>query len=56
MARNEYKKVTFEDKFFRDFVCVKFNHPKIWAWMKKQNRKKYRRILKKDLTKQLNMI
>ena len=53
---NEYKKATVEDKFFRHFVCLKVNHNELWAYLKRKNRRDYRKFLKKDLTKQLDMI
>lgn len=51
---NEYKKATFEDKFWRRWVCCKKNHNEVWAWMKKRTRKNYRLYLKKNLTKEIN--
>ena len=45
---NPHKKMTFEDRFLRDFVCSKENHPEGWAWWKKKNRKDFRRKWKKE--------
>ena len=45
---NPHKKLTFEDKFDRKFVCWVKNNPKAWNWFKRQNRKKFRRIMKKE--------
>lgn len=48
MKSNEHKKLTFEDRFDRKFACWVKNNPKAWAWFKRQNRRKYRRM-KKDM-------
>lgn len=53
---NEYKKATFEDKFWRNFTCCKKNHNKVWSWFKRKNRKNYRIFLKKDLTKEIKEV
>lgn len=47
MKGNEHKKLTFEDKFDRKYACWVKNNPKAWAWFKRENRKKYRKILKR---------
>lgn len=44
--RNEYKKLTFEDKFARKYYC---NSWRFSSDMKKRNRKEYRRKLKVEL-------
>lgn len=46
MKNNIHKKLTHEDKFERRFACWVKNRPKVWRWYKRQNRKKYRRIMK----------
>lgn len=53
--RNEYKKITLEDKFFRELVAVAQNHREVWTKEKRRNRKKYRLFLKKTLTKETNL-
>ena len=50
---SEYKKATFEDKFFRHWSTRKQNHNEIWADMKKRNRKLYRLIMKRELKEEL---
>lgn len=47
MKGNEHKKLTYEDKFSRHFACWVKNNRKAWMWFKKQNRRKYRRMLKR---------
>lgn len=51
---NPQKKMTFEDKFYRKFVCGKENHPGGWHKDKIRNRKKFRRLMKKELEKELD--
>lgn len=51
---NEYKKVTFEDKFWRDFACCKANHNEVWAYWKRKTRRDYRRYTKAALLKEIN--
>lgn len=46
MKSNIHKKLTFEDRFDRRYACWVKNNPKAWKRFKRQNRKKYRRILK----------
>lgn len=48
--RSENKKRTYEDKFARHFYCNSYR----FTWkMKRENNKKMRRILKKDIDKKL---
>lgn len=47
--RTVYKKMTFEDKFARDFYC---NSHRFVSDMKRRNRKEFRRKLKQDTEKQ----
>lgn len=46
---NIHKKATYEDKFDRKYACWVQNNPKAWAWYKRNNRKKFRRIQKRCL-------
>lgn len=48
---NEHKKRTFEDKFDRKYACWVKNNPKAWSWFKRQNRKRYRKIVNGDIRK-----
>lgn len=48
MKGNPQKKFTFEDRFDRKFACWVKNNPKAWHWFKRQNRKKFRRIMKQE--------
>lgn len=50
MKGNPHKKLTFEDKFDRKFACWVQNNHKAWTWYKRQNRKKFRRIMKQEAT------
>lgn len=52
---NIHKKYTFEDKFDRAYACWVKNCPKAWRWYKKQNRKKFRRLMKMELQTELKM-
>ena len=45
---NPHKKLTFEDKFDRRYACWVKNNPAAWRWYKRQNRKKFRRIMKRE--------
>lgn len=49
MKTNEHKKLTFEDKFARNWYCQHARLNQLRA-DKKYNKKKLRRIYKKDLT------
>ena len=44
---NPQKKYTFEDKFDRKYACWVKNNHKAWAWFKRQNRKKFRKMVRK---------
>lgn len=48
MKGNIHKKMTYEDKFSRRYACWVENNRKKWMWYKKQNRRKFRRIMKKE--------
>lgn len=48
--RSEFKKITFEDKFDRKYACWVKNNHKAWTWFKTANRRKARRILKKQIS------
>lgn len=56
MKSNIHKKATFEDRFDRKYACWVKNNRKAWKWFKRQNRKKFRRIQKKELEKILKEI
>ena len=43
MQRGIYRKLTYEDRFLRKYCCCK---KYIWSYMKRENRRKARRILK----------
>lgn len=47
--RNIDKKASFEDRFYRNYVKCKHNHPSGWAKDKKRNRKYTRNYLKELL-------
>lgn len=49
MQRGIFKKITYEDKFDRNYACWVKNNPRAWAWWKKKNRKEARQKLKKEL-------
>ena len=49
MKNNIHKKMTFEDKFNRNFACWVVNNPKAWRFWKKKTRKDFRRKMKKTL-------
>lgn len=44
--RNIDKKASFEDRFYRNYVKGKHNHPSGWSKDKKRNRKHTRNYLK----------
>lgn len=48
MKGNPQKKMTFEDRFSRHYACWVRNSRKAWHWFKRQNRKKFRRIMKQE--------
>lgn len=47
--KNIDKKASFEDRFYRNYVKGKHNHPEGWAKDKKLNRKHTRNYLKQEL-------
>lgn len=49
VQRGIFKKLTYEDKFDRNYACWVKNNPRGWAWWKKKNRKEARQKLKKEL-------
>ena len=51
MKRNSKKIMTWEDKFGRNYYCQKAK--RFIKHQKKENSKKFRRILKKELTKEI---
>jgi len=51
---NPHKKMTFEDKFSRDFACWVKNERKAWHWWKRKNRKDFRRMMKKELEEEID--
>ena len=53
MKGNIHKKETFEDKFDRKYACWVKNHNKAWKWWKRHNRKKFRRLQKEQLLKEI---
>ena len=55
MKRCEFKRLSWEDKFDRKYACWVKNQPKAWARCKRQNRRKARRVLKKQDREALTM-
>ena len=53
MARNNYKKQTFLDRFVKHWACSAGNHPEGWSWWKHKARKDYRRVAKEELRKEI---
>ena len=51
--RSVYKKLTYEDKFSRNFGC---NVRRWLPYIKKSNRKKARRLLKQEAVKEIQGI
>lgn len=49
MHRNIYRKITYEDRFDRNYACWANNH-KGWSKYKRENRKRAREKLR-DLTR-----
>lgn len=49
MKGNQHKKLTFEDKFSRRYACWVKNNRKAWRWFKTQNKRKFRRIIKREV-------
>lgn len=52
MKGNPHKKLTYESKFSRHFACWVKNNRKAWMWYKKQNRRKFRRIMNAEWHRQ----
>jgi hypothetical protein len=48
-----YKKTSFEDKFDRKYACWVANHPAAWKRYKKQNRRRTRRWIAKEMEKDI---
>lgn len=42
MKSNIHKKMTFEDKFYRNYCCGKINHNSSWSKEKRITRKLFR--------------
>ena len=51
---NIHKKMTFEDKFDRNFACWVKNNRKVWHWWKRKTRKDFRHMMEKDLIERIN--
>ena len=51
MKNNIHKKMTFEDKFDRNYACWVINNRKAWRFWKKKTRKDFRRMMKKSIDK-----
>lgn len=49
---NQHKKITFEDKFDRNFACWVKNNRKAWHYWKHKTRKDFRRQMKESLQKE----
>lgn len=49
MKSNIHKKMTFEDKFDRKYACWVKNNPKSWRFDKVRNRRKFRRIMNREI-------
>lgn len=47
MKGNIHKKMTFEDKFDREFACWVQNNRKAWHYWKHKTRKDFRRMMKR---------
>jgi len=50
---NQHKKMTFEDKFDRNFACWVENNRKAWHYWKHKTRKDFRRQMKESLQKEI---
>lgn len=46
MKGNIHKKMTFEDKFDREFACWVQNNRKAWHYWKHKTRRDFRRMMK----------
>ena len=46
---NIHKKMTFEDKFDRNFACWVKNNRKAWHYWKRKTRKDFRHDMKEEL-------
>lgn len=53
MKGNIHKKLTYEDKFDRKYACWVKNHRSAWHYYKRQNRKKCRRIMSKNVESEM---
>lgn len=51
---NEHKKMTFEDRFARNFCCWVKNNRDAWHFWKRKNRKDYRHIKERELHNEIN--
>ena len=54
MKSNDYKKVSFLDRFIKHWCCSAENHPEGWAWWKHKARNDARRAYKQELRKQID--
>ena len=46
---NIHKRLTWEDKFARKYCCWVKNNSRLWHVEKVANRKKFRRLMKKEM-------
>ena len=51
---NPQKKEVFQDNFIKRWCCSSRNHPEGWSWWKRQNRKKFRRLMKDRTRKEVD--
>ena len=51
---NPQKKEVFQDNFIKHWCCSASNHPEGWSWWKRQNRKKFRRLMKDRTRKEVD--
>ena len=56
MKSNIHKKMTFEDRFYRNYCCGKQNHNSGWSKDKHRNRKLFRLKEKEELRKELEEV
>jgi hypothetical protein len=54
MKGNPQKKMTFEDKFDRKYACWVKNNRKAWRYWKQKNHRDFRRIMKRELEKEVS--
>ena len=49
---NRHKKMTFEDKFDRNYACWVQNNRKAWHWWKHKTRRDFRRKMRSQTRKE----